>query len=107
MSISNNNNNNCDGILDECNLLEQLDLNDNYSSGYCANCGVVLLSNKCASGCTRIKKGHRNLPFLTQAIANTITFANRHNHPGASNKFTAKYGKKWEDVTNPCVLARL
>ena len=39
MSTSNNNNNNCDGILDECNLLEQLDLNDNHSSGYCANCG--------------------------------------------------------------------
>ena len=74
---------------------------------YCPNCGVMLLPNKCATGCVRIKKGHTNIPFPNQAIANTINFENRHNHPGASNNKAAKYGKKWEEVTDPRVLARL
>ena len=74
---------------------------------YCPNCGVMLLPNKCAAGCVRIKKGHQNIPFPYQAVASTITFENRHNHPGASNNKASKYGKKWEDVTDPRVLARL
>ena len=42
-----------------------------------------------------------------KTIASTITFENRHNHPGASNNKASKYGKKWEEVTDPRVLARL
>ena len=73
---------------------------------YCANCGVQLTPGKCSNGCIRIKRGHRNLPFPTQAECSAATFENCHQFEKASNQYAGKWGKEWSTCTDPRIVAQ-